>query len=57
MAQARFKSAFRPGRSGEAGSNPEGGAALKRSEQPGQTPPYSETSVTSGSISGISIRS
>ena len=49
--------ARRFGPNGEPGSNPSGGSALKRLAQPGQTPPYSETYVTSGSILGISMRS
>ena len=44
-------------RNGDPGSNPSGGSALKRLVQHGQTPPYKETRVTSGWISGISTRS
>jgi hypothetical protein len=49
--------ARRLGPNGEPGSSPAGAVALKRPAQHGQTPPCSTTRVTSGAISGISMRS
>src|SRR6266851_6140633 len=49
--------ARRFGPNGEPGSNPSGAAALNRRAQHGQTPPCNVIRVTSGTISGISIRS
>ena len=49
--------ARRLGPNGDPGSNPSGACALKRPAQQGQTPPCKVTRVTSGLMSGISIRS
>jgi hypothetical protein len=49
--------ARRFGPNGEPGANPAGGLARNRCRQHGQTPPCSVIRVTSGTISGISIRS